>query len=268
MPAGFRSTAPTWPGDPNSQTRSSSAQRTPAPSTGGDLPSGTDMKRVAEQRHRHEARGRCSYGRVLPKSAPPPCPPASGLERIPNSACNRGGRYSAKWRTGHDVIPHPGHWGPAPVAHQARTAQWPRPRARAGLPFCRISIARSEDPHFAGLSTWWPSIAPGVWRQIDWLPAAECPALSAQSEIFLFRGNEIFQPFALATPLYPVNLRLSGGELLRLCSVVRWPTRSADVLTSSSCLLIPILCTNGLVHGVARSALPLRRLHSGALYAP
>jgi hypothetical protein len=83
----------------------------------------------------------------------------------------------------------------------------------------------------------------------------------------LFRGDEIFQPFALATPLYSVNLRLSGGELLRLCSVVRWPTRPTDTLASSSCLLIPIPCTNGLVHGVARSAIPLRRLHSGALYS-
>jgi hypothetical protein len=34
----------------------------------------------------------------------------------------------------------------------------------------------------------------------------------------------------------------------------------------SSCLLIPILCTNGLVQGLARSALLWRRLLSGALY--
>jgi hypothetical protein len=40
----------------------------------------------------------------------------------------------------------------------------------------------------------------------------------------------------------------------------------ADTLTSSSCLLIPILCTNGLVHAVARSALLWCRLLSGALY--
>jgi hypothetical protein len=62
--------------------------------------------------------------------------------------------------------------------------------------------------------------------------------------------------FALATPLYPVNLRLPGGELLRLCSVVRWPDRPTGTRTSSSCLLVPVLCTNGLVHGVARSASP------------
>jgi hypothetical protein len=83
--------------------------------------------------------------------------------------------------------------------------------------------------------------------------------------ISLFRGNEIFQPFALATPLYSVNFRLSGGELLRLCSVVRWHTRSTGTLTSSSCLLIPILCTNGLVHGLARSAL---RSGAACLAAP
>jgi hypothetical protein len=35
---------------PNSQTRSRLAQRTPARSTGGDCPSGTDMKRVAAAR--------------------------------------------------------------------------------------------------------------------------------------------------------------------------------------------------------------------------
>jgi len=46
----FRSAAPTWPGDPNSQARSSLAQRTPARSTGGDRPSGTDMNRVAAAR--------------------------------------------------------------------------------------------------------------------------------------------------------------------------------------------------------------------------
>jgi hypothetical protein len=29
----------------------------------------------------------------------------------------------------------------------------------------------------------------------------------------LFRGDEIFQPFALATPLYPIIFRLIGGGL-------------------------------------------------------
>jgi hypothetical protein len=47
-------------------------------STGGGRPSGTDMERVAEQRYRHEARGRCSYDRVLPKSASP-----TGNQRLP-----------------------------------------------------------------------------------------------------------------------------------------------------------------------------------------
>jgi hypothetical protein len=46
----------------------------------------------------------------------------------------RGGRYTQKWRTGHGAIPHPGYWGAAPVALQARSASWPRPGARAGLP--------------------------------------------------------------------------------------------------------------------------------------
>jgi hypothetical protein len=50
--AGFRSTAPTWtlPGDPNSQARSSLAQRELVRSTGGDRPSGTDMKHLAAAR--------------------------------------------------------------------------------------------------------------------------------------------------------------------------------------------------------------------------
>jgi hypothetical protein len=47
-------------------------------------------------------------------------PATACRERMPNSACNRGGRYSAKWHTGHDVIPHSGHWGAAPAVHQAR----------------------------------------------------------------------------------------------------------------------------------------------------
>jgi hypothetical protein len=38
------------PGDPNRQARLSLAQREPARSTGGDRPSGTDMKRVAAAR--------------------------------------------------------------------------------------------------------------------------------------------------------------------------------------------------------------------------
>jgi hypothetical protein len=44
----------------NSRARSSLAQREPARSTGGRPP----------QWHRHGARGRCSYDRVLPKSVP------------------------------------------------------------------------------------------------------------------------------------------------------------------------------------------------------
>jgi hypothetical protein len=35
---GFRSTAPTWTGDPNSQARSSSAQRQRTPAPGGGFP--------------------------------------------------------------------------------------------------------------------------------------------------------------------------------------------------------------------------------------
>ena len=42
----LRRTAPTRPDDPNRQASSSLAQRTPARSTGGDRPSGTDMNRV------------------------------------------------------------------------------------------------------------------------------------------------------------------------------------------------------------------------------
>jgi hypothetical protein len=45
----FCRTAPTRPDDPNRQARSS-LPRTPARSTGGDRPSGTDMKRVAAAR--------------------------------------------------------------------------------------------------------------------------------------------------------------------------------------------------------------------------
>jgi hypothetical protein len=43
-------TAPTRPDEPNRQARSSLPQRTPVRSTGGDRPSGTEMKRVAAAR--------------------------------------------------------------------------------------------------------------------------------------------------------------------------------------------------------------------------
>jgi hypothetical protein len=43
----------------------------------------------------------------------------------------------------YDAVPHPGHWGAAPVAHQARSALWPSPGVRAGLPVCRISVVGS-----------------------------------------------------------------------------------------------------------------------------
>jgi hypothetical protein len=64
---GFRTTAPTWPGDPNSQARSSLAQRqrTPAPQRRRRPPQCTDANRVAEQRHRHEPRGRCSLAGMV-----------------------------------------------------------------------------------------------------------------------------------------------------------------------------------------------------------
>jgi hypothetical protein len=41
-----------------------------------------------------------------------------------------------------------------------------------------------------------------------------------------------------------------------LPKIVSGISDALTTLTSSSCLLIPILCTYGLVHGVARSALP------------
>jgi hypothetical protein len=65
----FRRAAPTWTGaDPNSQARQ--IQIPDRVWLNANRPSGTDMKRVAEQWHRYEARGRCSYDRVLPKSVP------------------------------------------------------------------------------------------------------------------------------------------------------------------------------------------------------
>ena len=65
-----------------------------------------------------------------------------------------------------------------------------------------------------------------VWRlaPIRLAPSGRMSRVICQKRNFptnLFRGNEIIQPFALATPLYPVSLRLSGRELLQLCSVVR-----------------------------------------------
>ena len=63
----LRSTDPTWTGDPNSQARSSLAQRqrTPAPQRRRRPPQCTDVNRVAEQRHRHEPRGRCSLASMV-----------------------------------------------------------------------------------------------------------------------------------------------------------------------------------------------------------
>ena len=126
------------------------------------------------------------------------------------------------------MIPHPGHWGAAPVAHQARSAPWPSPGARAGLPICRILVAKVQDPHFLlellEMTSSRANAVSALGATDLVLPSpmrGSLPKAKFSHEIFLFRGNEIFQPFALATPLYSVNFRLSGGELLRLCSVVR-----------------------------------------------
>jgi hypothetical protein len=65
--------------------------RTPARSTGGDRPSGTDMNRVAEQRHRDEARGCCSYDRALPKSVP-------GATKHTGGSRSHAHRHRSQWR--------------------------------------------------------------------------------------------------------------------------------------------------------------------------
>jgi hypothetical protein len=55
---------------------------------------------------------------------------------------------------------------------------------------------------------------------------------------------------------HPPGQSALGAELLRLCSVVRWPARSAGSFTSSSssCLLFSnsLYQLLGLVHGVAQ----------------
>jgi hypothetical protein len=94
-----------------------------------------------------------------PQSSPPPAappPPSRAARRNPPAATQQlkhpprekrwkgcqilhvieAGDIAQKWRTGHDAIPHPGYWGAAPVALQARSASWPRPGVRAGLPVC------------------------------------------------------------------------------------------------------------------------------------
>jgi hypothetical protein len=131
------------------------------------------------------------------------------------------------------------------------------------LPVCRIPVARSRIPthtHF-GLD-----FQTGGRRSRLAFGTKSMATRDRMSRVIcqkrnlptLFRGDEVFPaPRCNSNSVIPSQSSTSGGELLRLCSVVRWPVYS-----------FPIRCTDGLVHGVARSALPSRRLHSGALYTP
>ena len=146
------------------------------------------------------------------------------MERMPNSACNRGGRYSAEVA-----------YLDTTRFHIRATGALPQWRSKPALPrglgpgrgrVCRFALDLDRLVQGSPLRRTFYLVA---------LACAECLApnrvaiSSRMSRVIcskrnfptLFRGNEIFQPFALATPLYSVNLRLSGGELLRLCSVVR-----------------------------------------------
>jgi hypothetical protein len=68
------------------------------------------------------------------------------------------GDIAQKWRTGHDVVPRPGYWDAAPVAHRAA------PSSRGPAPgwerFCRFTGSRSAQgsmpmiPTFCWNSLW------------------------------------------------------------------------------------------------------------------
>jgi hypothetical protein len=157
---------------------------------------------------------------------------------------------------------HPSAWRSGAQSAR-RSARGPGPGAgRGGFASLSNLDRQVQDPHFAfGLSSWWSPIAQmlGAPNQLPYR-GSNVPRCRPKAKFSRPISWEIFQPFALATPLYPVSLRLSGGELLRVCSVVCWPAWSAGPFTSSSCLLFsnPLHQRAGTRSGAQRP--PLSRL--------
>jgi hypothetical protein len=92
----------------------------------------------------------------------------------------------------------------------------PRGTALGGR-VCRLGNLRSSRlrvPASRWNSDWWTCARVDAWRQINGHQRTDVPRYLPKAKFSLFRGNEIFQPFALATQLYPINFRLIGGELL------------------------------------------------------
>jgi hypothetical protein len=145
----------------------------------------------------------------------PRIPTFCNLEETKKSAGNRGGKYSA------DVagLPRRGfenrsRRGAAPVrAYRSRGPSGIAP----GWAGCRLENLRSSRlriPTSRWNSDWWICARVDAWRQFNGHQRADVPHYLPKAKFSLFRGNEIFQPFALATPLYPINFRLIGGVAL------------------------------------------------------
>jgi hypothetical protein len=188
-----------------------------------------------------------------------PPEPSSGLSPLP-PRCSR----SSQSQRGKAKAEIARYWGPCP-------------RVGAGLPVCWISVIEFQDPHFVlelfEMMSSRRVVSTPCWRWAQLTAFSRVQrAFSAKSEI----SHEI--PISWATKFSSPSLwqlryvqSISGCLAEICCGCVQY---SVDLLgqriplQASNVYSFPIHCTNGLAHGVARSALPLRRWHSGALRAP
>jgi hypothetical protein len=129
-------------------------------------------------------------------------------------------------------MPHPGYWCAAPVALQARSASWPRPGARAGLPVCFES--RSLGPRI----TTSQDFLSGGSRSRRLFGAKSSGHQQLDVPRYLLKAKFSLVGTKFSSPslwqLRYIQSLLSGGELLRLRSVVRWPTRSTGTLAAAA----------------------------------
>jgi hypothetical protein len=109
-------------------------------SAGGDHPSGTDTKRVAEQRYRHEPRGRCS---LTGYDRNPRLPQMLPYHRRREGG---GGKFSRLHRLG-QCKPHavtPGSITPASVRVQVKAAPSRRDRRSRARPAAALAAPHSR----------------------------------------------------------------------------------------------------------------------------
>ena len=186
------------------------------------------------------------------------------------------GGAAQKRRAGHGAVPHP---------HQAALPRGLAPGRQGGFAGLLDLAAKYQDPHFLlELLEVMSSRANAVSalsatdRVLPSPTRGALPKAKFSHPIsWVISGGEIFQPLALATPLYSASLRLPGGIqsvfdclVESCCGWVLWSVdllgQRTDTPTQQLLTLSRIACTNGLVHGVARGALSLRRSNSGAFF--